>query len=275
MSATYCIEPAKSNRSACKSCSIKIDKGQLRVGTSVPGPGDYEITSWRHLACQKRLPQLSGPSELKGFSELDASQKEIVFAWFEGDMETVKAQKRKADEAAAEAGVVNAFSTPKKSKKQLSAPINTPTKQMASSAGSSSAAMSLTTEMARRDGAFRLFGGMTMQSLKNCLRENGALMSGNKMELVERCVDRKMYGNLPRCPQCGIGRLKVVYACALGHQGQGDFSCPGGYDDDAYVRCGYRAKSVERPPWIVTASEAAPPADGRKSSVAAGYKAVD
>ena len=114
MSATsYCIEPAKSNRSACKACSIKIDKGQLRVGTSVPGPGDYDMTSWRHLACQKRLTKLSGPSELKGFSELGAAQKDLVFAWFEGDMETLKAQKRKADEAAAEAPVLPFFALAK------------------------------------------------------------------------------------------------------------------------------------------------------------------
>ena len=34
---------------------------------------------------------------------------------------------------------------------------------------------------------------------------------GTKPELVDRCADRKVYGNIPRCPTCRIGRLKVVY----------------------------------------------------------------
>ena len=87
----------------------------------------------------------------------------------------------------------------------------------------------------------------------------------DKADLVERCVDRKLYGNLPRCPQCGLGRVKVRYASLLGHGGQGAFTCPGGYDDDEYVHCGYRAQSAERPPWVETGHEAytKPP---RKSS---------
>ena len=288
---TYCVEYAKSNRSACKGCSIKIDKGQVRIGTTVPGPGDYNMTSWRYLACQKRVPQLVGPSELSGFDALSSASKDLVFAWFEGDVATVNAQKRKADEAAAAEAAASDHSTPKKSKKPrpssppvtpMKAKVATPATSTASTAGAgSSGTMSVAAEVAQRDEAMATFGGMSIADLKICLRENGALMSGNKGELVERCVDRKMFGNLPRCPQCGIGRLKVVYARALGHQGQGTFTCPGGYDDDAYVRCSFRAQSVVRTPWIVTASEAAPRTDGRKSSASAAssgfadFKPVD
>ena len=32
----------------CKGCGTKIDKSALRIGTTVPGPGDYDMTSWRH-----------------------------------------------------------------------------------------------------------------------------------------------------------------------------------------------------------------------------------
>ena len=49
------------------------------------------------------------------------------------------------------------------------------------------------------------------------------------------------------------------------HQACFQHRCPGGYDDDEYVRCSYRAQSAARPPWSETGHEAytKPP---RKSS---------
>ena len=81
-------------------------------------------------------------------------------------------------------------------------------------------------EAVRRQVYEELFGGLPVDQLKGCLRANQQLLSGNKADLVERCVDRKLYGNLPRCSQCGLGRLKVSYASLLGHGGQGAFTCP-------------------------------------------------
>lgn len=46
-------EYAKSNRSACKKCKQKLDKGELRIGV-VFTKGDAEMTSWYHPAC---MPQ--------------------------------------------------------------------------------------------------------------------------------------------------------------------------------------------------------------------------
>ena len=58
----------------------------------------------------------------------------------------------------------------------------------------------------------------------------------------------------------------------LGHGGQGAFTCPGGYDDDEYVRCSYRAQSAERPPWVETGHEAytKPPRKSSGKSAAGG-----
>eukprot|EP00966_Prymnesium_polylepis_P164580 3805015-Prymnesium_polylepis.1 len=57
---------AKSNRAECKLCKNKIAKGAIRIGTSVPGPGDYDMTSWRHLECQKKPAGLSDVLEIAG-----------------------------------------------------------------------------------------------------------------------------------------------------------------------------------------------------------------
>lgn len=55
--------------------------GELRIGTVTPGPGDYDLTSWRHLACQKPPKLVSQPSDLAGFSALSADDQKKVEDW--------------------------------------------------------------------------------------------------------------------------------------------------------------------------------------------------
>jgi len=44
------VEPAKSSRSTCKSCTDKIIKGSLRIGDQID-TGDYVMTRWYHSGC--------------------------------------------------------------------------------------------------------------------------------------------------------------------------------------------------------------------------------
>ena len=53
------------------------------------------------------------------------------------------------------------------------------------------------------------FYSWTIQELKELLEANDQLKGGTKPVLVARCADGKIYGGLPRCPQCGGGKLKV------------------------------------------------------------------
>jgi hypothetical protein len=69
-----------------------------------------------------------------------------------------------------------------------------------------------------------------------------------------------MYGALPRCPDCGGGILRVRYPSKWGHQGQGNFSCPGYYDDDTFRRCPFASTDVERPAWQDADKAGTPPA---------------
>ena len=78
------------------------------------------------------------------------------------------------------------------------------------------------------------YNQLPIPKLKELLALNEQLKGGTKGELIARIVDGKMYGALPRCPECGGGLLKVVYEKKYGHGGQGKFSCPGFYDDDTY-----------------------------------------
>jgi hypothetical protein len=85
--------------------------------------------------------------------------------------------------------------------------------------------------------------GKTLPELKQMLKKNDQITTGTKPKLVKRILDCVTNGALPRCPSCGLGRLKFS-------KGAG-FRCPGGYDDDEYVYCGYTAAlgEIERPTW--------------------------
>ena len=76
----YCVEYAASNRSTCKGCKTKIDKGELRLGTITPGPGDYDMTAWRHLMCQKHPKGMQDPNELSGLGALRPEDQKKVRA---------------------------------------------------------------------------------------------------------------------------------------------------------------------------------------------------
>ncbi|HEY5927565.1 MAG TPA: hypothetical protein VIV11_38035 [Kofleriaceae bacterium] len=83
----------------------------------------------------------------------------------------------------------------------------------------------------------------TIPDLRSMLKKNDQITTGTKGKLVKRILDCVANGALPRCPSCGLGRLK-----ASKYSG---FRCPGGYDDDEYVFCGFTANvgEIERPAW--------------------------
>jgi hypothetical protein len=84
--------------------------------------------------------------------------------------------------------------------------------------------------------------GKSITDLKTMLRTNDQVTTGTKTELVARVLDRVEHGNLPRCPKCYIGRLRVTST---------GYTCPGGYDDDEYKGCDFNATfdEVQRPDW--------------------------
>lgn len=54
----YCVEYAKSNRSTCKASGEKIEKDELRIGSIVPGEGDYvkpSSSTTRHMQISQPL----------------------------------------------------------------------------------------------------------------------------------------------------------------------------------------------------------------------------
>ncbi|XP_051908045.1 poly [ADP-ribose] polymerase 1 isoform X1 [Hippocampus zosterae] len=81
----FAVEYAKSNRSTCKGCEMKIEKDQIRVSKKTVDPEKPQlglIDRWYHTACfvgsREELdfkPEYSG-AQLKGFNALRAEDKE-------------------------------------------------------------------------------------------------------------------------------------------------------------------------------------------------------
>lgn len=83
----------------------------------------------------------------------------------------------------------------------------------------------------------------TIPELKAMLKRNDQITTGTKAKLVKRIMECVAHGTFPRCPECGLGRLKASRDYG--------FRCPGGYDDDEYMFCGFTAAldEIERPTW--------------------------
>ena len=250
MSATsYSVENAKSNRSTCKVCKTKIEKDVLRIGTCAPGPGDYDMVSWRHLECQKKPKHLTDLSALAGLSQLSSEDQDKVKAWWDGQNAPKSSPvKRKAPDGDTAGGSTAEMGDPKKMKAgELKAALKAhglPT------SGKKPEQVAALQEVKQRQELEAKYGALSVNDLKELLRLNSQLRSGDKATLLERCVDAHLYGCLPRCTLCGGGTLKVAYSQRYGHKGQGKFSCPGFYDDDEYKKCSFTATDgVERPAW--------------------------
>ena len=70
-----------------------------------------------------------------------------------------------------------------------------------------------------------------MDQLKNILVINHQPKTGNKSELVEKCADGKLLGQIPLCKSCGGGKLRF-------NSTTGIYKCPGYMDDEDFKRCG-------------------------------------
>ncbi|KAL3678725.1 hypothetical protein R1sor_021681 [Riccia sorocarpa] len=97
----YACENAKSGRAACKSCSEKISKGEVRMSTKVDSRYG-KVPAWRHAKCFHDLGWWKEPIEdMPGFDSLtEDGQKAVKDIWESAGKESKpgKGSKRKVDE---------------------------------------------------------------------------------------------------------------------------------------------------------------------------------
>ena len=97
------------------------------------------------------------------------------------------------------------------------------------------------------------YAAMSTTELGQWLKANRVVKPASKAQMVARCVDGELWGALPPCPRCHVGRLKVRYASPDAHGGQGEWTCGGSYDKgiNVVVKCYFTAepRELERLPW--------------------------
>ena len=97
------------------------------------------------------------------------------------------------------------------------------------------------------------YPAMSTTELGQWLKANRVVKPASKDQMVARCVDGELWGALPPCPRCHVGRLKVRYASPDAYGGQGEWTCGGSYDKgiNVVVKCYFTAEpgELERLPW--------------------------
>lgn len=90
-----------------------------------------------------------------------------------------------------------------------------------------------------------MFSKKPTEYLKNLLATNNQPKTGNKDELVIKCSDGKLKGQIPICSACGGGKLRFNYRTGI-------YKCPGYMDDDVFTNCGksFSLKEITREKWI-------------------------
>ena len=84
----FCVEYAASNRSTCKECQMKIEKGIVRLGHAFPGKGDWDDISWRHFECHMEPLEISeeetltAASQIERYDDLEKADQTALDVWF-------------------------------------------------------------------------------------------------------------------------------------------------------------------------------------------------
>ena len=196
--ASYEVAVSPSARAKCKVCKANILKGELRIGTHTPSPDGYTIVKWSHLGCFKQPKQRTLQiDDLDQSDQLSHDQKEKVVAML-NEQNTQKATKRSMQHILSDAQL-----EPKKMKvDQLKSTLQ----EHGMAASSSIPEMRKQVEKLKaRAEVEGLYAGLSVAQLKDVLENNRQKRTGNKQELIDRCIDGELHGAIPRCPLCGGG----------------------------------------------------------------------
>ena len=213
MPTTYCVEKAKSNRSKCSVCKTKIEKGELRIG-STSMRDDVAMTRWKKPLCMNKPKAFASVDAfleaVEGFDALEESEQEEI----RQQVSQKKARKRKA--SAMDAGEMpSAIKALKVRAKQepfaieelipeaftqtdgdVKIKVEGKTKEKAGFASlppkGDSVRIYLQSEFPTLDPSAVLlqysFRTRTNDQLKEILRWNYQLLGGTKDDLVNRCM---------------------------------------------------------------------------------------
>ncbi|XP_061610330.1 poly [ADP-ribose] polymerase 1 [Phyllopteryx taeniolatus] len=219
----FAVEYAKSNRSTCKGCEMKIEKDQIRVSKKTVDPEKPQlglIDRWYHTACfvgrRDELdfkPEYSG-ARLKGFNTLRAEDKEEL----KKRLPPVKSEgKRKNEE------VDGVSKKQKKEDEEAKKKLEEQLKEQ------SQLVWGLKDKLRKH---------CSINDMKELLIANGQEVPSGESNVVDSLADGMAFGALERCEECE-GRLVF----------KGDaYYCTG--DISAWTKCVYKTTKPSRKDWV-------------------------
>ncbi|XP_062938873.1 poly [ADP-ribose] polymerase 1 isoform X2 [Cynocephalus volans] len=222
----FAAEYAKSNRSTCKGCMEKIEKGQMRLSKKMLDPEKPQlgmIDRWYHPNCfvknREELgfrPEYSA-SQLKGFSLLSAEDKDALKKQLPG----VKSEgKRKGDEVDGTDGVAK-----KKSKKEK----DKDSKLEKALKAQNDLIWNIKDELKKV---------CSTNDLKELLIFNKQQVPSGESAILDRVADGMVFGALLPCEECS-GQL-VFKSDA--------YYCTG--DVTAWTKCMVKTQTPSRKEWV-------------------------
>ncbi|XP_054618362.1 poly [ADP-ribose] polymerase 1 [Dunckerocampus dactyliophorus] len=220
----FAVEYAKSNRSTCKGCGLKIEKDLIRVSNKTVDPEKPQlglIDRWYHTACfvsrREELdfkPEYSG-AQLKGFNVLRAEDQEEL----KKRLPAVKSEgKRKCEEVD---GVSKKQKTAdEEEKKKLEEQLKNQSKLI----------------WGIKD---KLRKYCSVNDMEELLFANNQRAPSGESNVVDSLADAMAFGALEPCKEC-CGQLVF----------KGDaYYCTG--DISAWTKCVYKTTKPERKDWVM------------------------
>ncbi|XP_020642204.3 poly [ADP-ribose] polymerase 1 [Pogona vitticeps] len=222
----FAAEYAKSNRSTCKGCEQKIEKGQIRISKKMVHPEKPQlgmIDNWYHPACfisrRAALGFLAtfSASQLLGFGLLSAEDKETL----KKQLPALKNEgKRKGDEM--DANVISK-KKPKKEKEKQS-------KQEKLLKEQTELIWHIKDELKK---------ACSTNDLKELLIANKQEVPSGESAIVDRVADGMAFGALLPCEEC---KGQFVF--------KGDaYYCTG--DITAWTKCVAKTQTPNRKEWVI------------------------
>ncbi|XP_038210310.1 poly [ADP-ribose] polymerase-like [Zerene cesonia] len=215
----YTVEYAKSSRSTCKHCDIKICKDEVRVAKIEYDPKYGEAPAWHHVKCfaerKAELLFFAGGEDIPGFNKLSKEDQKMVKNEIKAsNMDEVPVKKLKAEpKDAAEI----------KQEKELEK------------------------KLEKQNKLFHKYKNLLSELSKDNLHE---LLLANSQEIqkgLDECLnhlaDIMAFGALVPCPDCKQGQLVLDTF---------HYKCTGNLSE--WTKCTYTTTNPQRTPMIVPKS---------------------
>ncbi|GJP52654.1 hypothetical protein CLOM_g11752 [Closterium sp. NIES-68] len=278
---------AASNGSACRHCTEKIPKGQLRVGRMEPSSRGVEVVAWRHAACVGEEGIWPPGASVQGVEGWDALRKEdqaTLQAMLGGqakgkgkgkEAEPPKKRQRLAEQdGGGEEGKEEGSRRNKKGKEEggmgekgKGGAEEGREKGKAGEAGMSKELEKALEQQARRlwEVKDKLRTHMSVADMRAMLTANQQDATGSEDALRDRCADAMLFGPLPPCPLCSS---PLEYW-------DGQYRCRGFLS--AWSACSYSTREVQRreEPWTIPDDISNPFADEYRAQQRRRLKAGD